>query len=283
MVDFRGVSRLLLVLFLLTAQAALGASPQRVVSMNLCTDQLAMLVAEPGQLISVSHLAVDESASVMVEEARPLIINQGLAEQVIRLNPDLVIAGTYTTRATVNLLKRLGVKVAEFQPAYSFADVRSNLKKMGELLGRDAHSSRLTDMFDQQLQEAGRTAEAIIPVLGSYGANSYTGGGSSLESEIVTAAGFTHLGSQLQLQGSSKLPLESLIYANPDLLMSWQRWSDRQGRAVEILQHPALEQWFGPQRRISVDSRYWICGTPYTVSAIQQLQAAVASKEKDDD
>ena len=33
--------------------------PQRVVSMNLCTDQLAMLIARPGQLHSVSHLASD--------------------------------------------------------------------------------------------------------------------------------------------------------------------------------------------------------------------------------
>ena len=37
--------------------------PQRVVSMNLCTDQLAMMLAGPGQLISVSHLGHDPAVS----------------------------------------------------------------------------------------------------------------------------------------------------------------------------------------------------------------------------
>mgnify|MGYP006999250795 CR=1 FL=1 len=43
--------------------------PARVVSMNLCTDQLAMALAAPGQLISVSYIARDPRASAMAEEA----------------------------------------------------------------------------------------------------------------------------------------------------------------------------------------------------------------------
>ncbi len=43
--------------------------PERVVSVNLCTDQLAMLLAAPGQLISVSHLASDPLSSSMVKSS----------------------------------------------------------------------------------------------------------------------------------------------------------------------------------------------------------------------
>ena len=43
--------------------------PQRVVSMNLCTDQLAMMLAGPGQLISVSHLGHDPAVSPMAAQA----------------------------------------------------------------------------------------------------------------------------------------------------------------------------------------------------------------------
>ncbi|WP_354002086.1 hypothetical protein [Pseudotabrizicola sediminis] len=60
----------------------LAASPQRVVSINLCTDQLAMLLAEPGQLISVSFLAQDPRSSVMVDEALACPANRALAEEV---------------------------------------------------------------------------------------------------------------------------------------------------------------------------------------------------------
>ena len=44
---------------LASAVPAFADAPARVVSMNLCTDQLAMMLAAPGQLVSVSHLATE--------------------------------------------------------------------------------------------------------------------------------------------------------------------------------------------------------------------------------
>ena len=57
---------------LLVAALPAVAAPRRVVSMNLCTDQVAMLLAAPGQLISVSDLAQDPRMSPMArsEERR---------------------------------------------------------------------------------------------------------------------------------------------------------------------------------------------------------------------
>ena len=80
------------------ASGAAAERPQRVVSMNLCTDQLAMLLAAPGQLISVSYLAQDARSSAMAEAAQGFEMNHGLAEEIAFLRPDLVLAGRYTTR-----------------------------------------------------------------------------------------------------------------------------------------------------------------------------------------
>ncbi|MCA1300527.1 ABC transporter substrate-binding protein [Stappia indica] len=253
-----------------------GPPPERVVSMNLCTDQLALLVAAPGQLRALSHLASDETVSVLSARARALPRNHGLAEEILRLDPDLVIAGTYTTRATVNLLKRLGVRVAEFAPARSFADIRENLTRMGALLQREERARALAATFDRELARLRTgTRDTRRPVLGSYAANSYTTGGGTLEAEIVTAAGFRHLGTELGLSGATRLPLESLIVANPDYVMSWRRWTATPARSGEILTHPALQKWFGPERRLWSDDRYWICGAPFTVEAVAALVAAV--------
>ena len=48
---------------------AFSEAPGRVVSMNLCTGQLAMMLAAPGQLHSGTYLAIDPRASAMAEEA----------------------------------------------------------------------------------------------------------------------------------------------------------------------------------------------------------------------
>ena len=134
------------VLALLLALAAGGtgvAAPKRVVSMNACTDQMAMLIAGEGQLHSVSYLAGDPATSVLAAEAGRYAVNHGLAEEVFLMQPDLVVAGSYSTRATVELLRRLGIRVEEFEPENSFDDVRANLARMGAVLGQPERAAAL--------------------------------------------------------------------------------------------------------------------------------------------
>lgn len=258
------------------AALAAGDAPRRVVSMNLCTDQIAMLVAAPGQLVSVSYLAAKPDISLMSGQTAGLTLNHGLAEEILRLDPDLVIAGTYTRRATVNLLRRLDRRVEEFRPANGFADIRENIRRMGELLGREAQAARLIAAFDA---EAGALAAAPLgenaPVLGSFGANSYTTGGGTLENEIVGAAGLRHLGEELEITGTTRLPLEALVLADPDYVLLWERSLGDPSRAAEILRHPVLDARFGGERRVSADSRAWICGTPLTLEAVAKLRAEI--------
>lgn len=258
---------------LMSGQAfASPSAPKRVVSMNLCTDQLAMLLADKGQLISVSYLAASQTSSVMVKEAKAIGTNHGLAEEIFRLKPDLVIAGTFTTRTTVNLLRRLNIPVEEFKPAYSISDIRGHIKRMGELLGQQDKARHLTETFDADLAAIRARNEDKPKVIGSYGANSYTSGFGTLENEIIKTAGLIHMGEQLGLKGTIKLPIESLLHANPDYIMSWRHWSDRPGRSTEILHHPVLDKFFGSERHIKADSRLWICGLPFVTRAIKNLQ-----------
>lgn len=259
-----------------TVAPAAGEAPRRVVSMNLCTDQIAMLVAAPGQLVSVSYLAARPDVSLMSAETAGLTINHGLAEEIFRLDPDLVIAGTYTRRVTVNMLRRLGRRVEEFAPANGFADIRQNVRRMGELLGREGEAARLIAAFDAQASAlAAAPPGEDAPVLGSFAANSFTSGGGTLENAIVGAAGLRHLGEDLAITGTTRLPLEALVLADPDYVLLWERSLNDPSRAAEILRHPVLDARFGKERRLSADSRYWICGTPLTLEAVAKLRAAV--------
>ena len=118
------------------APAAAETVPRRVVSINVCTDQLAMLIASEGQLHAVSALARDPNSSAMPEEAQAFAVTHGLAEEIFLMEPDLVLAGTFSARPTVGILRRLGIRVEEFRPARSFDDIRANILRIGELLHR---------------------------------------------------------------------------------------------------------------------------------------------------
>ena len=117
---------------------------KRVVSINLCTDQLAMLMADRDQLLSVSRLAYVPNTSLMVDTAQKFIMNHGNAEEIIRLRPDLVLAGIYTPTNTINLLKRFGIPVAQFAPDRGFDDIRGKYQT-ARCFARPAEASRPND------------------------------------------------------------------------------------------------------------------------------------------
>ncbi|WP_106754357.1 ABC transporter substrate-binding protein [Pannonibacter carbonis] len=269
-----------------TAEAPPGPIPpgqegQRVVSMNLCTDQLALLIARPGQLVSVSRLAARADMAVVSDLVTPeMAINHGLAEEIIRLEPDLVLAGIYTTRATVQLLKRLGTRVEEFTPEASFEDLKANIRRMADLLGNKDRGEALVAAFETELAKTpSRWSAGEAPVVGSYATNTYSAGAGTLENQIVRAAGLRHLGEEMGINGSRRVPLERLLLADPDYVMISPRFVNNPSRAAEILRHPALDLRFPDERRIAADVRYSICGAPFTAEAVTRLRQAVERTE----
>jgi iron complex transport system substrate-binding protein len=250
---------------------AIAQAPQRVVSINLCTDQLAMLLAAPGQLVSVSNLAQDPRSSVMVEEARAYPSNQALAEEVFLLKPDLVLAGTFTARATVSMLERLGIPVVSFPPTSSLADVRQGMLDMGAVLHREAAAAAMVARFDADLARLGQAPAAPRPTAATYAANGYTPGANSLSADIIEAAGFEHLARALGLTQGGFVPLEALILAAPDLVVLGDTYPGN-SRAEEILSHPALTALPGGRQKL--EDRDWVCGLPVVVNAVARMRLA---------
>ena len=108
---------------------------KRVVSMNLCTDQLVLLIAKRSRIVSVSYLARDPLFSHFANRAWDIPINHGLAEEILPLEPDLVLVGSHTIRPTTVLLQKLGIKVLVLKLAEGFEDIRRNMRLVGNALG----------------------------------------------------------------------------------------------------------------------------------------------------
>src|SRR5579862_4671641 len=88
---------------------AVAAQPQRVASINLCSDQYLLALARPDQAISVTWLAGDKNRSGEAPAAAGIPVNHGSAEEVARIAPDLVLADSYSDPNTVAMIRRLGI------------------------------------------------------------------------------------------------------------------------------------------------------------------------------
>lgn len=239
--------------------------------MNLCTDQLAMLVAGEGQLFSVSYLASDPRSSAMVEQAANFHSNRGLAEEIYLLQPDLVIAGSFSTRATVDMLKRLGIPVVVFDPAYSLEEVPERLAQMGEVLGQQNRAARLIEDYDAALA-AYRTEITSRPRAVLYYANGYTSGDKTLAGQILSTAGLANIAAEQGYSAGGIIPLEILAMAQPDTVITSRPYAGA-SRSEEVKGHPVIEALRRSRPEASMTDNDWVCGTPFVLRAINDMVA----------
>ena len=254
----------------MAASGVPSGQPRRVVSMNLCTDQLAMMLAAPGQLLSVSHLAADPRGSAMAEEAKAYRLNRGLAEEIWLMQPDLVIAGSFSTRATVDMLRRLGVPVVVMAPAYGLADIPDRLREMGVALGREEAAELAVADFHNRL-DALRDDIARHPRAALYYANGYTSGDKTLAGEIIATAGFANIAAEAGVPSGGHLPLEVLAMARPEAVISGRPYPGS-SRSEEILDHPVVQALRRTTVGAVLTDRDWVCGTPNVLRAIEEMR-----------
>ncbi|MBW7923037.1 MAG: ABC transporter substrate-binding protein [Rubellimicrobium sp.] len=245
------------------------AAPARVVSINLCTDQLAMLLAAPGQLVSVSRLASDPLSSSMADEAAAYPANRGSAEQVYLMHPDLVLAGEYTDHATVDLLRRLGVQVVQVPIVNALDEVPGQLRLVAAALGREAEGEALVARYERDLAALTLDVPELAGAL--YYPNGYTTGGGTVADDVLTRAGFFNVAVDAGVTGGGILPLENLVLAHPRLVVTSRPYPGA-SRSEDILRHPALAALGAEARVVAANDADWLCGTPHILRALAAMR-----------
>lgn len=236
--------------------------------MNLCTDLFAMALAAPGQLVSVSAIASDPLSSPMADQAAAYPANHGSAEEIFLLQPDLVVAGIWSDPAAISLLRRLGIRVEQFELEDELSDIPPQLARMGALLGREAEAQSLIRQFETDLTAL--TTPPDGPRAAFYYPNGYTLGPGSLADDVVTHAGFQNIIAELHRSASGQLALELLVLAAPDLIVTSQPYRGA-SQAEEILRHPALRSLIAAGQTYQ-SGPDWVCGTPAVLGPLRALR-----------
>ena len=258
---------------LLTACLALSAEkPNRVVSINVCTDQLLVMLVGRKRIASLSHLATDPHTSWIVEEAQDLHLNHGIAEEVMALTPDLIVTAAFSFRPTVATLRQLGYTVVEIQLASSLEEIKTNLLALGQAVGEIERAKTLIAAFDSELERLIYRDGGRPPLFAHYDANGWTAGRNTLIADVASAAGFETLGDRLGFSGTRHISLEQLLILQPDLLDLGYAWAESPALVSERLKHPALTALLENTVVAEVPGPAWACGSPHILEALAHLR-----------
>lgn len=274
------VGALALALAFCAAILPANAQPQRIVSMNLCTDELLMRIVDPSRIAAITHLSKQAVNAPLGLDAiaSKLAVNHGLAEEVIALKPDLILAGSFTTSTATALLRRLGYTVLIFEPENSFDDMRANIRKLAAATGDTAKAEQIIADFDARLAALqARIPDDRRPIFADIGVNNYITGDDTLYAEVVNAAGYRTLGQALGFSGYRTVALEQILTVRPALMSTATPWTSPPSLSTMALRHPALRAMTARTPQVEIPERYTTCGAPSLLGAVEIL---VEAREK---
>lgn len=252
------------------AAAFPALAAERIVSTNLCTDQLALLMLPREKLLSVSTRAADPTVSNTADLAATVPLNDGRVEEVAALRPDLVITDDFWNAKASAFLERLGLRVVRVPTwAASVEEVRRSIRATAAVLDVSEKGEAMIAELDARLAAVRAAAEGRVPRRALiYEPNGFTSAAATLPNELAALAGFQNAAGGT---GVIQVSLEAMVLLKPDILIIN---SDRPGgrsAAERMLDHPAMRALPRTPRRVWLPSRLWLCPGPWVADAAELL------------
>lgn len=257
--------------FAATDEAARSTpAPQRIVSINLCTDQLLVDLVGKERIAALSHLAADPVLSAIARRIDGIRLVRGRAEEILSLRPDVVLTTAYSTPEVVALLRRLGVRVEVIDMARDLDGIRASIRKLGDVVGEPQRAHSLVMDFDRRISAAAPRSP-FRPTALAYHVSGLTSAPGDLIDAALQAAGFHNVASIRRLGPAGRLPLEEFIARPPDLVVLAHDPKTFRTVMADNLRHRAFRDLLARRRHVHIPMPMWLCGTPAIATAIEGL------------
>jgi iron complex transport system substrate-binding protein len=257
----------------LTACAVSSASAAplpRIVSMNVCTDQVLLTLADPEQILGLSRFSRDAWVTGDVRRYPTL---SGGAEDVLVLKPDVVVASMFDKRATRELLKANGLRLAELAVPRNLMEVKDQIRELGDIAGHPDRAAQQIAKLDAALARARQAVAAkhyrVLPL----SRRGWVAGSDSFVGSLLAETGLFNTAGELGFAFGGFASLEAIVSLKPDLLLVSQAGDFARDDGQAFLLHPALERFYPAAKRIVIPERLTECGGVMLAEALDVLVA----------
>lgn len=247
------------------------AAGPRIVSMNVCTDQLLIPLADPEQILGLSRFSRDAWQSFAAKDARRYPTLSGGAEDVLVLKPDIVVVSLFDKRSTRELLKAKGFRLAEFAVPRNLDEVKAQIREMGEVVGHPDRANAEVARLDEAITRARRAVAVrhyrVLPL----SRRGWVSGNDSLLSSLLAETGLFNAAADLGISFGGFASLETIVNLRPDLIVVSEAGDRAEDDGQAFLLHPALERFYPPSKRIVIPDRLTVCGGVMLADALDEL------------
>lgn len=243
--------------------------PRRIVSLNLCADQYLLALADRGQIAGLTSNAADPDMSAAAARARGLRILGQSAEEILAIQPDLVVGMPARRSAVMTALGDERYPALDLRAAESFADIVAQARTVAHAVGRPERGEALVARMEREVSVLGKPGKGRIAAY--YQRRGFLTGTGTLVDDLMRRAGLVNLAGKLGKPALSQLTIEELVAARPDFIIVESATDRVTDQGTEMLHHPALRDI----PRIRLPHAWTVCGGPAYVRAARSLVAQI--------
>lgn len=248
--------------------------PVRIVSLDYCSDQFVLKLADRDQILALSKDATKEF-SYLAKQAVGLQTVRAQAEDVIVLQPDLVVRSYGGGPGAGPLFERAGLPVAQLSYAEDFDDILANIRSMAKAFGHPERGEALVSEFETRL--SGVQKSNLGPSALYTTPSGITGGHGTMINLILESAGVTNFQEQ---DGWNPIPLEHLARERPELIIAASFGSKTNHiDGWSPSRHPVARAQFKGQRIVPLNGALTSCGGWFVIEAVEAVAGAAAADQ----
>jgi iron complex transport system substrate-binding protein len=257
------------------ATLKLTARPQRIVSQTLGTDEILLAICSPDRIVGLSSASYNPQYSPIIEQARSLgIPSLKSAEEILRLNPDLIFVASYSRAEVIDLLRAAGAPIFRFASYEHIEDIKNNIRAIGHATGDDERAAELVAQMEREIDavRARLPSGDKRPRIMSYSAG-VTAGADTLFDDVIRTAGAINVTAEQGLKGFPRISSEQVAKWDPDFLVTGA-YPDKFDEALRLLlADPAIASSRAARAEniIVLDNRYYLAVSQYIVRGIEAL------------
>ncbi len=226
---------------------SLGGPPQRIHTLSLGHDEIIAALIGADRFSGIGSFTANATYSNIAAEVGSLKKVKRDAEEVLGLDPDLVIASKFSKADLVDLIKASGVPVARTALESSTTGNIPNILLLGYMLGAEERALELIAEIEmrialvaERVPPPGDASRPAVLSIARFGDTISAAGGGSTEGGIIAAAGGVNAAARDGIDGHQGISVESIAAMNPDVILITQPEPGAGTLRDELLAEPAL-------------------------------------------
>src|SRR5262249_30344500 len=154
--------------------------PARIVSLDLCTDQLLVELVGRDRIAAVTHLAADAAVSAIPRKAQGIPLTHGAAEDGVRDDPGLILVGPVGVLPALGLLRRLNRNIVIVPLPSDLDGVRVAVRTVAAAVGEHSAGEAMITTFEQRIAPLAHAGNEARPTALIYQVGGSVSGPGSL-------------------------------------------------------------------------------------------------------